>query len=244
MMIGTWIASQGVPESTGGIGWMNGSIGSRSTSTMASAAIAAALRTRIRLRMQDASRRRRRGRRPSRGRASTRTCSTPGCGRRSASASAMPQVITAKPATRRAPRDDVERRVGPWPSPRSRAGAQQGQQPPGDPRRAGAVVEELPRHGARPAGAPPTRPESSTARSSAAVCACSGTVQGSPGWAAGTRRRALWSRSCCIHSRRPSSFCAAFSSGARALLPLLPGLGRARSAPGASCSRRGPRTRT
>ncbi len=50
MMIGTWMASQGVPDSTGGIGWMKGSIGSRSSSAVASAAIAAALKISIRLR--------------------------------------------------------------------------------------------------------------------------------------------------------------------------------------------------
>ena len=43
MMMGTWIASHAVLASTGAIGRMNGSIGSRSSSSMTSADIAEAL---------------------------------------------------------------------------------------------------------------------------------------------------------------------------------------------------------
>ena len=50
MMMGTWMASQGVPASTGATGWMNESMGSRSTRIMASAAMPAALITTTRLR--------------------------------------------------------------------------------------------------------------------------------------------------------------------------------------------------
>ncbi len=50
MMMGTWMASQGVPDSTGATGWMKWSMGSRSHSSMASAAMPAALITTTRLR--------------------------------------------------------------------------------------------------------------------------------------------------------------------------------------------------
>ena len=51
MMIGTWIASHGVPARTGAIGWMNRSIGRRSVSAIVSADIAAAFRTTVRFRI-------------------------------------------------------------------------------------------------------------------------------------------------------------------------------------------------
>ena len=58
-------------------------------------------------------------------------------------------------------------------------------------------------------------------------------------------RSALWSKSCCIQSSRPSTFCAAFSSGASGPLLLLGRLGRARSSSSrASRCRPGPGTRT
>ena len=50
MMMGTWMASQGVPASTGATGWMKGSMGSRSVSIMVRAAMPAALITTSRLR--------------------------------------------------------------------------------------------------------------------------------------------------------------------------------------------------
>ena len=50
MMIGTWMASQGVPASTGAMGWMNRSMGRRSVSAMVSVAMTAAFRTTTRLR--------------------------------------------------------------------------------------------------------------------------------------------------------------------------------------------------
>ena len=43
MMMGTWIASHGVPLSTGAMGCTNGSMGSRSSSSMTSADMAEAL---------------------------------------------------------------------------------------------------------------------------------------------------------------------------------------------------------
>jgi hypothetical protein len=52
MMMGTWMASQGVPASTGAMGWMNRSMGSRSVSAMVSAAMTAAFSTTTLLRMK------------------------------------------------------------------------------------------------------------------------------------------------------------------------------------------------
>ena len=91
-----------MPESTGGIGWMKGSIGSRSVRAMVSAAPAAAFRTTMRLRRRTV--------------ATTAKSPTPQprkssdsymfeAGIRPATCQRipMPQLMTAKPAKRRAP---------------------------------------------------------------------------------------------------------------------------------------------
>ena len=96
MMMGTWMASHGVPASTGGTGWMNPSIGKRSVSAIVRNAIAFAFSTTSRFRMI--------------ANASTANSPTPqarkssdsymfAAGMRPASIQrvAMPQVITANP---------------------------------------------------------------------------------------------------------------------------------------------------
>ena len=98
MMIGTWIASHGVPESTGGIGWMNRSMGRRSVSAIVSAAIAFAFRTTRRLRRSAERHHREEPDAPGEEEQRLVHVGRPGCGPRPSSASRCPR---SSPRTRR-----------------------------------------------------------------------------------------------------------------------------------------------
>ena len=98
MMMGTWMASHGVPERTGAIGWMKPSMGRRSVSAMVRAAPALAFTMRSRLRMKTSATIAKRPTPHARKRSDSNMLEA---GMRSATAQRVPipQLITAKPAT-------------------------------------------------------------------------------------------------------------------------------------------------
>src|ERR1700694_2520342 len=112
MMIGTWMASQGVPERTGAMGWMKPSMGRRSVSAMVRAAPALAFTTRSRLRMKRRAMIAKRPTPQARKRSDSNMLEA-GMPPATAQRVPIPQLITAKPATSRtaAARSRARRRV-------------------------------------------------------------------------------------------------------------------------------------